>query len=181
MRLFVGLMVPKNIQEHIRTAWNEMETRPTEYQPMDPNQWHVTFVFLGEVAESHLDEISAIIDGWTKRTPKISFTARGFESFPPAEDRYLTVHLEAEKMDEIGASIEDLRAKLSDVVPTLDTKAWLPHISILRAFRDSTRFAWKHGMPTVEWTLDHVVLAKSLVGRTGPEYTTLKRFDFPQS
>jgi len=174
-------MVPKNVQDHIRSSWNDMETRPTDYQPMDPEQWHVTFVFLGEVPDAKVDEISAVIADWTSKSAAIKFVARGFESFPPTEHRYLTVHLDSDNLDGIETSIEALRTKLVEIVPTLDTKPWLPHISILRAYRDATLFGWKHGMPTLEWTPDHVVLSKSVPGKTGPVYTELKRFEFPKT
>lgn len=180
MRLFVGLMVPKEISTHIRACWSEIDPKPTGYQAIDPLQWHVTFVFLGEVPDARHDAIANVIQDWASRAEPMSFKAVGFVTFPPTDHRYLAAHLDSYGLEKIAASIEQLRMKLVEVVPTLDNKPWLPHISIQKSFRDAQLFSWKQSMPSIDWNPAEVVLAKSSPGRVGSVYTTLKSFKLPQ-
>ena len=174
-------MIPKPVQAHVRAAWDALDPKPTGYRHIDPQQWHVTFVFLGEVPEIRLDEITRIIEGWVSQAEPITFTADGFISFPPTDHRYLAAHLDSANMEKVAASIEDLRVRLTEIVPTLDSKPWLPHISIQKAFRDAMLFSWKQSMPSIEWNPEELVLAKSAPGNVGSTYTVLRRFNLPRS
>lgn len=180
MRLFVGLMVPREISRPIRDSWEQLDPKPTGYRAIDPLQWHLTFVFLGDVPEARVDEISRIVGEWAENAEPMTFTAVGFVTFPPTDHRYLAVHLDSHRMEAIAASIDNLRKRLSDIVPTLDVKPWLPHISIQKSFFESQLFSWKQGMASIEWKPTEVVLARSAPGRVGSTYTTIKSFKLRQ-
>ena len=138
--------------------------------------WHVSLVFLGDVAETDLDMI-AVACGRHATCPG-TLTVSELATFPNGNPRLLVAGGTAEPKEAWMRFIEDLRVDMLPFAPTLDRKPWIPHITVGRGPKDTLLPRWSAPAGPWTWQPGGFSLMQSDLGSDGPTYTSLHDFSF---
>lgn len=176
MRLFIGFQVPDTLRQRIGDAWSKNKTWTSDSRPIDPEQWHFTLAFLGEVTPENLEPLKVLIETAVERSPKGSFSFANFETFPSKNPSYVVARAFAEPANEWNAYIERLRDMVSVAAPDVDRKPWIPHVSIARVKKNSSFPVWSEPIEPFEWVPGELTLVKSDASGQGSRYTDLHVF-----
>lgn len=178
MRLFIGIPLPKNLQDAIQTAWRQTNF-PFKNRPIRPNTWHVTLAFLDDVPEDKLEPLKQLVEKAVNRPPDGNFLIEAFETFPPRRQNRVVLRLMPEKDKEWKAFVHDLREMASIVAPDIDRKPWTPHVSITKSEKGLRLPTWRQKIePVVSWKPDHLAIIKSVMESGGAIHTNLHVFPF---
>jgi RNA 2',3'-cyclic 3'-phosphodiesterase len=77
VRLFVGLTPPGEVVEALRTTVAALREFAPDLRWTRPEQWHVTLVFLGEVSDDVVDELTPRLARAAARHPPLSLSLGG--------------------------------------------------------------------------------------------------------
>lgn len=77
MRLFVALTPPVEVVEALRTTTAELRELAPQLRWTRPEQWHLTLVFLGEVSDEVVGELSRRLRRAAARHPPLSLSLGG--------------------------------------------------------------------------------------------------------
>ncbi len=72
MRMFVALTPPEEIVDELRSATAQLRAVASGLRWTPPEQWHVTIVFLGEVGDGALGELTRRLHRAAARHPPLS-------------------------------------------------------------------------------------------------------------
>ncbi|MFH1838805.1 MAG: RNA 2',3'-cyclic phosphodiesterase [Patescibacteria group bacterium] len=173
MRLFIAIKIPSEIKEHLVKAWGLVENYPTNCRQVNPQNWHFTLAFLGSVDESRLEPLNKLLQKAVRNPPKSGFLLTDFQTFPPKHPHYIITRAKSDDQEEWIRFINRMRDLLSVAAPDIDRKPWIPHITIARAKKSRILSTWTHPFQPIEWSPKEVVLIKSQLTQSGPQYTEL--------
>ena len=173
MRLFIGLPLPKEVQQRLSDAKARVVQSPTGTRPIDPKNWHVTVAFLGRVNPIDLDALKTLFANATEHPPGGSFFIHEFRTFPPRHASYVVAHAVPERLLEWKTYILRLRDMVSLVAPQVDRKPWIPHISIERAVQHSALPQWSHPIDPIVWDVNTIALVESASTKDGSSYNDM--------
>jgi 2'-5' RNA ligase len=145
-------------------------------RPIEPENWHFTLAFLGEVPEQNLDALIHLIEKAVERPPKGSFSFSSFENFPKKHPSYLIAKAMTEPINEWTIFIERLRDMVSVAAPNMDRKPWIPHVTIARAKKRRLIPKWNNEIEKFSWTPKGMTLVQSIAIPTGSKYVNLHEF-----
>ncbi|MGH3508655.1 MAG: RNA 2',3'-cyclic phosphodiesterase [Nocardioidaceae bacterium] len=96
MRLFVAVRPPDTAVEELESFLAPRHEAASRFRWTDPEQWHLTLAFLGEVADRHLDDlVDRLGRAAARRTPGTAAVVGG-GAFPnPARAKVLYAAVEA--------------------------------------------------------------------------------------
>ncbi len=175
MRCFLSIPLPDGL---IRGLAASLETQklPSRVRIVGRELWHVSLVFLGDVAETDLDMI-AVACGRHATCPG-TLTVSELATFPNGNPRLLVAGGTAEPKEAWMRFIEDLRVDMLPFAPTLDRKPWIPHITVCRGPKDTLLPRWSAPAGPWTWQPGGFSLMQSDLGSDGPTYTSLHDFSF---
>ncbi len=177
MRLFIGLPLPKSLQETIQTAWRQTSF-PFKNRPIRPNTWHLTLAFLDDVSENKLEPLKQLIEKAVTHPPGGCFLIEAFETFPPKRQNRVVLKALPKKDKEWKGFVHDLRDMASLIAPRLDRKLWIPHISITKSEKGLRLPNWRQAIEPIDWVPDHIAIIKSEMGSGGAIHTNIHVFPF---
>ena len=176
MRLFVALEVPGDVRDSLARALDEVRAvAPDGLRWGDPSRWHLTLAFLGEVADSRLDEL-------TRRLARASARHPGPELHLDGAGRFGGRVLWARVVDGPPGGLARLAAAASAAarrsgIPQ-EERTYRPHLTLGRTQSAVDlgpmvgALAGTHSRP---WTVTEVLLVRSRLGPR-PEHTTVAAF-----
>lgn len=176
MRLFIGIRVPPEIRTHLTDMWTTLSERPRGVRDESPQNLHLTVAFLGEVEQSKIQILSALIARATERPPRGSFSVEGFETFPRKNPTLVIANINREDGVPWKPYIEKLRDMVSVVAPQVDRKPWIPHITIARSNKSTALPVWSHSFKRITWQPTELSLIMSESTKNGSKYTDLNIF-----
>lgn len=177
MRLFVGIPISDDVRDRLKSELALIPHLPVNCRPVDPERWHFTMAFLGEVAEEQMEGLTALLTHAVQRPPKGAFRFTDFRTFPVRRSAYLVANALADPANEWIAYIEHMNDMLSVAAPHIDRKPWMPHVTIGRAKRGMILAPWRHEITPFEWRPAGLALIQSTQTQTGSTYTTIH--DYP--
>lgn len=188
MRTFIAVRPPDPLCHHIaETVRGRRRPAGTGRMAVDGVRWlppsnlHYTVKFLGELSETRLPEMEAVLDAVAARHAPFDASLLGAGCFPGAHrPRILWVGM--------GEGAAALTALARDVERAVEPLGWAPerrgfepHLTVGRIKRPGPRSDaadWIQalaGIPLGDFRVAGMILFKSLLRPQGPLYTPLKR------
>jgi 2'-5' RNA ligase len=174
MRLFVGIALP----EEIRDLLVDLTGGIPGADWVDPDSYHVTLRFIGEVGRAHAEEIDAALAELV--APPFAMSLTGVDFFQTAgRPRVLWARVEPSgSLSHLARKVD--RAVVQTELPS-EERAFVPHVTIAR-LRDVTlpkvmAFVQHNALFRAgPIPVDRFVLFESLQGRGGPVYHPLAEY-----
>jgi 2'-5' RNA ligase len=132
MRLFIALNLPKKDRERIYRAAKVLREGEMPIRWIDPEHYHVTLKFLGDVHRERLSEVEEAMGKIAAATKGFSTEFGGFGAFPTVR-RPRVVWLGVGASPELRCLKQDLEWALGDVGFDAETRAFHPHVTLGRA------------------------------------------------
>jgi 2'-5' RNA ligase len=179
MRLFVGLNLPKKERERIYRSARPLRETDYPVRWSDPEHYHITLKFLGEVHPDRVDRIRRIVDRVAGGTPGFEVRMGGFGAFPTIrKPRVLWVG--ADPSPALRCLKQDLEWALAECGFEREMRAFHPHLSLGRSAEEGGGGVFR-GLDELVASLDYagtfvvrsVDLMISQLGREGPRYSIL--------
>ena len=178
MRAFVGIPLPEEVADALVAAQSGLPSgREVPYE-----NFHVTLAFLGEQPEPVVEEAHHALAAL--RAPGFSLRIEGLGVFGGARPRVLFAEVAPEPaLTRLHRKV--LRA-VHDAGIELARQRFHPHVTLARFGGDGLRgeeaaemqaFVGRRiGLGTVPFEVDHFVLYRSHLGRSGPTYEPLAEY-----
>ncbi len=180
MRLFVALEMSPEVRESIAALIRELKPLDESWKWTRAENLHVTLKFLGEVPESRIDRVVAVLRTISfSESLVLHFRELGFF---PNERRprvlWTGVHAPA-ALSTLAANIEETLGSIG--VPR-EERAYTPHLTLARSkegrvsrgLRDAFAAAAGNDFGTIAASAFHLI--RSELKSSGAEYTTLASF-----
>lgn len=161
MRCFLGLDLDGKSKLAIE-QWRE-KALPHFAHPVPVANFHITSVFLGQIDNAQLDELTRAIDDCSFSPFSITLNKLGYWSKP----RILWLGSESipEQSIELASSLSSI-AKQSNI--PIQERPYIPHVTLVRKVTQETPAPLF--MPDIECKFDTLHLFESLPGKHGVHY-----------
>lgn len=129
-RIFTGLAVPETMAEDLsRLCGGLMSARW-----VDPEDYHLTLRFIGDVDERTANEIADLLYQVRKRTLEVTLTGLGAFGGDRPRELYVAVK-QSQQLSELQAEHERIMRRAG--LPP-ETRKFVPHVTLARLTRDAT-------------------------------------------
>jgi RNA 2',3'-cyclic 3'-phosphodiesterase len=180
-RTFVAVDVSKAIRERLVSMQERLAATGTEVKWVEPENLHVTLLFLGEVDQREIVDVCRIVSDGTSRHAAFTMSVETVGCFPnPRRPRILWVGV-GEGSATLVALHDELEIPLQELGYRREERRYTPHITLGRVKSDRStqalsteltrRADWKAG----ETTVTELLVMGSELTSTGPQYTVLGR------
>lgn len=178
-RLFIALPLPAAMREQMDSVRRQLEPHGWPVKWVDSSLAHITLKFLGDTDHGMIPEIEEPLGAVSASREPFSLTSAGCGAFPSLNrPQVLWIGVTGQRHRAV-----DLAGAIDQAMTTLrfapERRAFSPHITIGRVRRGerlperAARLIERVDVPPVEMTFDRFHLVRSVLGRTGPAYTTL--------
>ena len=166
MRLFVAVAPPAAALADLDQV---IGARDEQLRWVPPEQWHLTLVFCGEVAERHVGELTERLNRVGGRTAPFTLRLAGAGTFPKqaARARVLWAGLDGD-VTSLSWLAERCVAAARRTGIDVEDRPYRPHLTLARARSDSvdardamSRLSSYDGKP---WTVSSIRLVHSTLG-----------------
>ena len=176
MRAFIAVDVSNvaivKLQKDILSAsgWT-----PRDIKPVEPQNFHFTLIFLGEISDQEVDGIKEKLAGFSFEPFTITYS--GIGAFPkPTNARVVWVGVDSEGAQKLTGLANDVVTNMSELGFRID-KPFSAHLTLLRAkvrpvnaAYISSKYQWQaFGSDQI----DKVHLKKSELTSAGPKYSNV--------
>lgn len=177
MRLFVALNLPKKEKDRIFRAAKPLRDRELPVRWIEPDRYHISMKFLGEVQASRLDAVEAALEKVAMATALMELEITGFGAFPTIR-RPTELWVGVEPSPALRCLKQDVEWALSTCGFDRETRAFHPHITLGRTNSDDGAGAFR-GLDELAAGLDYcgkirvrkVDLMRSHLSKDGARYT----------
>lgn len=177
MRLFVGINLPKKQRAQIHRAAKVLRAEELPVRWIDPDNFHVTLKFLGEVHREQVDAVDEALEKVAAATRAFSTDISGFGAFPTVR-RPNVIWLGVGATPELRCLKQDIEWALGDVGFEAETRSFHPHVTLGRAETTGGAGVFR-GFDSVMSELDFAVdlkirtidLMRSHLSREGAHYS----------
>jgi len=132
MRLFIALNLPKKERERIHRAARPLRESDMPVRWIDPDHYHVTLKFLGDVRRERIPEVEEAIGRICAETKAFATDFGAFGAFPTIR-RPRVIWLGLGANPELRCLKQDLEWTLGDSGFEAETRAFHPHVTLGRA------------------------------------------------
>jgi RNA 2',3'-cyclic 3'-phosphodiesterase len=190
MRIFVGLDLPEDIRQKIRSFMDEVRGYAPDVRWVAAESLHITLKFIGEKPDATVKEVENALRSISTASFRVSFRGSGF--FPsPRAARVFWVGIEAEPgLAQLAQKVESAVEELG--IPR-ENRDFSPHLTLARAGSGSparqrgdrpnqrfARLAQHLGeiSPPEFGTMraDEIILYRSQLSSHGSKYTKIAAF-----
>lgn len=184
MRLFIALILPEKTKKILAQVQNELRQEAAQgaVKWVEPENFHQTMIFLGQVDNNRLDDIKQILIEVKSKLKPIVLELKKVGFFPDQNrPRVIWVGLKGE-LEKLSACFHQLRLALSRADFDFDTR-FSPHITLGRVrfgrgrvvfdqdILEQTNQILKTGNSS--FVADKLVLFESKLTPKGPIYTPI--------
>ena len=133
MRLFVALNLPKKERDRIYRASKVLRTCELPVRWVEPEHYHMTLKFLGEVTTGHrLEAVQDALNHVASTTGRLDLAVEGFGAFPTIR-RPRVIWVGIEPSPALRCLKQDLEWALMNCGFERETRAFHPHLTLGRA------------------------------------------------
>jgi RNA 2',3'-cyclic 3'-phosphodiesterase len=188
LRTFIGVDIGKTIRDRAVALQEALARESNGVKWVEPENLHVTLLFLGEVDEREVPSVCRAVSEQTQKHPAFTMTIEKVGCYPnPRRPRVLWVG--------VGEGAQQLCALHDGIEPPLlelgcyrrEERQYAPHITLGRVKTDrppdrlaaalTKHAAWRGG----EITVSEVLVMSSELTPKGPVYTILSRGKLAES
>ncbi len=178
MRLFIALNIPEDEKERIHQAVVPLRQANLPVRWVDPENYHVTLKFLGDVRDEAVAGIRAAVNEVAAKTDPFSVDLGGFGAFPTIR-RPRVIWMGVEANPALRCLKQDVEWALTDEGFDRETRAFHPHLTLGRAEEEGAGVF--RGLDEMASSLSYdggfdvntVDLMRSRLGKDGPSYSLL--------
>jgi len=182
MRLFVALEIPEPPRREVRRRVDAVRDRLPRARWADPDNLHLTLLFLGETAEADIPALAAKLREAFARCPSLDLRLSSGGTFPPGRPaRVAWVGVEAPE------ALETLQEEITQgAVDTLgfepEERGYHPHVTLARCpdpWRRDAIDKFKNaltGPVGPPFVADHGILFESKLSPKGARYRAVETF-----
>jgi len=179
MRLFIGINIPKKERLRVHRAVRTIRDAEFPVRWVDPDNFHVTLKFLGEVRRELVPTIETALEHVAGGTRPFNTALSGFGAFPTIRRPHV-IWLGAGASPEFRCLKQDLEWALGDVGFDAETRAFHPHLTLGRADESGGAGLFR-GLDTLLAEMDFSAeikvrtldLMRSKVSREGARYSVV--------
>ena len=175
MRAFIAIDLPDNIKDELEKVSSSVAM--SGHIQVKKEHMHITLQFLGEITEESAEKIKTAID--SVKSGPIKITISGVSYFSPEKPRVVYASL-TEGNEELKALYNKLDIALEKSGIKLRREPnYTPHVTLFRikktpASAQLTSLVSKYAKHRFGgFTAESIELKRSILSRSGPEYTTL--------
>lgn len=177
MRLFVALNLPKKEKDRIFRAARPLRERDLPVKWIEPEKFHISLKFLGEVQEGRMDAVDEALEKVAMSTASMNLEVCGFGAFPTIR-RPSVLWVGVEPSPALRCLKQDVEWALSTCGFERETRAFHPHITLGRANPEDGAGAFR-GLDALAAGLDYcgeikvrkVDLMRSHLSKDGAHYS----------
>jgi 2'-5' RNA ligase len=181
IRTFIGIALDKAIRDRTVALQETLGRTGTEVKWVEPENLHVTMLFLGEVDEREIPKVCGIVAEVSQQHSSFLMSVESAGCFPnPRRPRILWVGI-AEGSQPLCAIHDALEIPLQELGYRREERKYTPHITLGRVKSDRStdklsaalaqHAGWKGGEL---WVRELHVMSSQLTPQ-GPVYTVLSR------
>ena len=189
-RLFIAVHLTESLRTLIGRIQAGLSAHESAVRMVNPANLHLTLHFLGETEETQIPPVRAAMARSLAPFSPFTTTARGGGCFPsPRKPRVFWVGIDGKQ-----GPLADIHAKLYSELTglgfDLDRREFAPHVTIAHARKRAERDALtravgdlaaaaetEFGSSGTVLPVSEVSLVESVLGRGGPTYTDVERFE----
>ncbi len=178
MRTFVAVFPPQRVRETLFHAARDLPASK-DFRLIGPEKLHLTFKFLGDVAEDDLSRVTRSLGPLRERHEPFQVSTSGFGAFPSetkARILWAGVGEGSESLAAVAKTVEDL---LEPAGFGREERPYVPHLTLGRT-RDRRAKVEVASVapPALRFTVSGVELVESAPGAGGVTYSILETFSF---
>ncbi|MCH1403903.1 MAG: RNA 2',3'-cyclic phosphodiesterase, partial [Candidatus Nanopelagicales bacterium] len=162
MRLFVGINFPKKQRAKMHRAARALRDQELPVRWVDPDNFHITLKFLGEVRREQVDGVMSGIERAAASTQPFQTEIGGFGAFPTVR-RPDVIWLGVGASPELRCLKQDLEWALGDAGFPSESRSFHPHVTLGRANDSGGPGAFRE----LDDTFSSIVFEDELKGRSG--------------
>ena len=132
MRLFVSINFPKKQRAKMHRAARALRDQELPVRWVDPDNFHITLKFLGEVRREQVDDVMAGIERAASSTQPFQTEIGGFGAFPTVRRPHV-IWLGVGACPELRCLKQDLEWALGDAGFPAESRSFHPHVTLGRA------------------------------------------------
>lgn len=176
MRLFIGIDLPDEIKKKVSKEITQLKKRYPDFRWVEEKNYHITLLFLGEVAEGKLPKIK-------ERLERAVFNISSFYLFSYSFNLFIhhkiVLHIDFRREREIELLAKEIKKEFREFNFKNNTKKFIPHLTIARAKIPSKQqyFVLKKLLEQQKtdfyFKVDKITLFKSTLTKQGPIYEKL--------
>lgn len=176
MRLFAALRPPPAIRQHLAAAMGGVPAARWQ----DDEQLHCTLRFIGDVDRPQAEDVAAALAGVHAEAPMVRIDGVGRFEHKGRTDTLWAGLAPHDALRHLARKVDQacVRAGLAP-----ERRAYLPHVTLARLPRGAGMapeidgwLAVHAGLTTPVFTLPHLVLYQSHLGRAGAAYEAIARW-----
>jgi RNA 2',3'-cyclic 3'-phosphodiesterase len=141
-------------------------------KPMNPANFHVTLVFIGNVADQKARDIADRLMDMSARPLQLIFDELSYWRKPKI--LCLTCSHPDPEVMQLAQSLTEI---IEDFEVVLDTRPFCPHVTLARHVYDKPEVDFK----PIVWQADSYCLVESVTQPQGPYYKVIHRYHFCKS
>lgn len=168
-RLFIAVPIPENIKKELIN----ITKLPDNFRLTQPQNLHITILFLGETDENNIPQIISELENSIKSHHSFDLEISKFDQFPTSgypKIIFFTGENEKQKLFQLANDIRDKLKKIG----FKDDKSFKYHITIARQkFKANDTIILPKINNSIIIKIDKVILYKSDLKSNGPIYTSL--------
>ena len=177
-RGFISLDVEPN--DKVKRFMNDLENTGAPLNMVDPEQIHMTVKFLGDTEEDKIDDIVDKVNFALKEFEPFNINVKGTGAFPHLgymKVVWMGTEDKTENLKEIAHRVEE------ELVPlgfSREEREFSPHITVARVKGGKNKDQLRETIESYEGIhfkslrVNRLSLKKSVLKKSGAEYTTLK-------
>ena len=182
LRTFIALPLDERVRRHIVSLQEELGREQVNVKWVEPENLHVTLLFLGEIDARELPDLCKAVRGVTSELDSFAVEVAGVGCFPnPRRPRTLWIGISDGR-----AEVVELHDRIEDALLRLgayrrEERGFTPHVTLGRVKSDDgggplrdrlkEQSDWSAGRQEVR----EVHVMSSETGPKGPTYTVLSR------
>lgn len=176
MRLFAALRPPPAIRRHLTMAMGGVPAARWQ----DDEQMHCTLRFIGDVDRPQAEDVASALASVHAMAPVVRIAGVGHFAHKGRTDTLWAGLAPHEPLRQLAQKVDQacIRAGLPP-----ERRAYMPHVTLARLPRSAGTapeidgwLAVHAGLATPAFTLPHLVLYESHLGRGGAAYTVIARW-----
>ena len=186
LRTFIAVDIGKAIRDRVVALQETLSRTGTEVKWVEPENLHVTLLFLGEVDDREISRVCQIIGAETQKHPAFSMSVETAGCFPNARrPRVVWVGI-GEGTQPLCTLHDALEGPLQELGYRREERRYTPHITLGRVKRDgpteklAAALTKQAGWCGGEITVRELLIMSSELTPKGPVYTVLSRAKLKQ-
>ena len=182
-RIFIAINLPKDIKKTLADFQKKWQDLPARW--VNPENIHITLVFVGYVEDKGLEEVKQAVGEVVKKHPPFSITLNEISYGPPKIIPPRMIWAVGESQDvflQIKNDIEKELVKIPKMFFKPEKRDSIPHITLARIKEWEWRRIEPEERPQVAEKINltfpvaSIELMESVLKRTGPEYKILESY-----